>query len=407
MPAATPTASRADRPTSYDLAAFAPVTGAEEEWRFTPVEKLSALLGSDFAPGAFSVTVVDACPHAANSASPVRVERVGRDDPRLGLTPAPSDRAAAAAWAGFGEATVITVPDGAIVDGPVHVRCRGTGGTGPSPSASHLAVIAGPRSQATVILDYAGHAELAETVELHVGEGARLRVLAIHDWDMTAIHTSSHRARLEKDASLVHGAVTLGGGLVRLTPDVVFAGPGGSAEMLGLALTDTGQHHEARLFVDHAAPHCTSRVTYKGALQGAGAHSVWVGDVLIRKDAVGTDTYEENRNLVLVRGARADSVPNLEIETGEIRRAGHASATGRFDDEQVFYLRSRGIDLATARRLVVHAFFAELIGRLGVSEVTERLTASVDRSLEAAMMKAGLAEGPAPYANQPEEHTRP
>jgi Fe-S cluster assembly protein SufD len=137
--------------------------------------------------------------------------------------------------------------------------------------------------------------------------------------------------------------------------------------------------------VDHAAPHCTSRVTYKGALQGAGAHTVWVGDVLIRKGADGTDTYEQNRNLVLVRGARADSVPNLEIETGEILGAGHASATGRFDDEQLFYLGSRGIDPATARRLVVHGFFAELIGRIGVVDVEVRLIASVDRRLEASL----------------------
>ena len=108
-------------------------------------------------------------------------------------------------------------------------------------------------------------------------------------------------------------------------------------------------------------PHCRSRVTYKGALQGEGAHTVWVGDVLIRAAAEGTDTYELNRNLVLTDGARADSVPNLEIETGEIVGAGHASATGRFDDEQLFYLQARGIPDDEARRLVVRGFFAEVI----------------------------------------------
>jgi Fe-S cluster assembly protein SufD len=246
-------------------------------------------------------------------------------------------------------------------------------------------LIAEPGSQATVVLQYAGNADLAETVEIHVGEGATLRVVAVYLWDLETVHLTSHRARLAKDATLKHVTASLGGALVRLAPDVAFCGPGGSAEMLGLYVTDTGQHHEARLFVDHGAPHCKSRVTYKGALQGAGAHSVWVGDVLIRAAAEGTDSYEQNRNLVLVRGARADSVPNLEIETGEIQGAGHASATGRFDDQQLFYLRSRGIDPDTARRLVVHGFFAELIGQIGHNGIEQELIAAVDRRLDEAL----------------------
>ena len=122
-------------------------------------------------------------------------------------------------------------------------------------------------------------------------------------------------------------------------------------------------------------------MTYWGALQGDGAHTVWVGDVLIRASALGTDTYELNRNLVLSEGARADSVPNLEIETGRIEGAGHASATGRFDDEQLFYLQSRGIPEALARRLVVVGFFAEVLERIGVPAVTERLLARVEEEL--------------------------
>ena len=145
--------------------------------------------------------------------------------------------------------------------------------------------------------------------------------------------------------------------------------------MLGLYFADAGQHLEHRLFVDHAVPHCRSHVTYKGALQGEEAHTVWIGDVLIRAEAEGTDTYELNRNLVLTDGARADSVPNLEIETGEIVGAGHASATGRFDDEQLFYLQSRGIPDDEARRLVVRGFFADVIDQIGIPEVQERLLA--------------------------------
>ena len=151
--------------------------------------------------------------------------------------------------------------------------------------------------------------------------------------------------------------------------------------MLGLYFADAGQHIEHRLFVDHTAPKTKSHVTYKGALQGEGAHTVWIGNVLIRKVAEGIETYEENRNLVLTDGCQADSVPNLEIETGEIEGAGHASATGRFDDEQLFYLRSRGIAEDEARRLVVHGFFNDLIRRIDVPELEEQLAATVEAEL--------------------------
>src|SRR5207247_7331716 len=127
---------------------------------------------------------------------------------------------------------------------------------------------------------------------------------------------------------------------------------------------DAGQHLEHRLLVDHSVPDCRSYVGYRGALQGERAHTIWVGDVLIRAEALGTDTYEVNRNLVLTDGARADSVPNLEIETGDVIGAGHASATGRFDDEQLFYLMSRGLAEDEARRLVVRGFFAELLAKV-------------------------------------------
>ena len=157
--------------------------------------------------------------------------------------------------------------------------------------------------------------------------------------------------------------------------------------MLGLYFADEGQHIEHRLFVDHNAPKTKSNVVYKGALQGEGAHTVWIGNVLIRKVAEGIETYEENRNLVLTDGCQADSVPNLEIETGEIEGAGHASATGRFDDEQLFYLRSRGITEDEARRLVVHGFFNDLIRKIGVPELEEQLLATVEAELAKNVLK--------------------
>ena len=182
--------------------------------------------------------------------------------------------------------------------------------------------------------------------------------------------------------------MTLGGDLVRLTPSVRFDGPGGNAELNGLFFTSAGQHHEHQLFVDHETPRCRSRVTYRGALQGEDAHSVWVGDVLIGARAEGTDTYELNRNLVLTDGARADSVPNLEIETGEVAGAGHASATGRFDDEQLFYFMARGIPADLARRLVVRGFFADVLDTIDYEPLRNRLAHTID----ALLTHATLAE---------------
>jgi Fe-S cluster assembly protein SufD len=186
---------------------------------------------------------------------------------------------------------------------------------------------------------------------------------------------------MDKDAIFKSVTVTIGGSVVRLLPTVEFTGPGADAELLGVYFATSGQFFEHRIFVDHCVPNAKSRVNYKGALSGEKAHTVWIGDVFIRANAEGTDTYELNRNLLLTDGARADSVPNLEIETGEIVGAGHASTTGRFDDEQLFYLMSRGISIEDARRLVVRGFFSEIISEIADSEVQERLMNRIDSEL--------------------------
>ncbi len=216
-----------------------------------------------------------------------------------------------------------------------------------------------------------------------MGQGATLTLVSNQLWNDEVVHVAQQHAVLEADATLRSVVVSLGGSLVRHTASVEYRGRGGDAELVGVYFADAGQHLEHRLFVDHSVPGCRSDVIYKGALQGDSAHTVWIGDVLIRAAATGTHTYELNRNLVLTDGARADSVPNLEIETGEIEGAGHASATGRFDDEQLFYLMSRGIPESIARRLVVRGFFADAINRIGVPEVAERLLAAVDAELGA------------------------
>ncbi len=378
-------ASRADRLSSFDPADFPVPTGREEAWRFTPIAKVAPLFdptGEGLGTHGVQVTVVEA--------AEVQVEIVGRDDERLGTAGRPGDRAAAVAWASFGEATIVTIPAQAVASTVTSIRVQGIVEE-QVPSAQHLLVHARELSEGIVVIDHAGPARLNQTIEIVVEDGAHLTVVSIQDWDANAVHLSSHRMRVGRDASLKHIVVTLGGDVVRLTPDAEFTAEGGSIEALGLYFADAGQHQEHRLFIDHAVPSCRSRVTYKGALQGEGAHTVWVGDVLIRAEAEGTDTYELNRNLVLSDGARADSVPNLEIETGLIEGAGHASATGRFDDEQLFYLRARGIPEDEARRLVVHGFFAELIQKIGVPEIEARLMSEIEQELAVSMAAPEVA----------------
>ncbi|MCF4121513.1 Fe-S cluster assembly protein SufD [Antribacter sp. KLBMP9083] len=369
-----PQGSRAERLTSFDLADIPVPTGREEEWRFSPVARLQPLFDADLSGAGVTVTVIPA--------PEVKVETVARDDARLGTAGKPGDRTAVSAWNAFEQATVVTIPVEAVATDVTSVRIDGVSSEA---TAAHVLVRAERHSQAVVVLDHAGVATVSETVEIVVEDGAHLTVVTVQDWSEGAVHAASHRARIGRDAKLKHVVVTFGGDVVRITPDAEFTAEGGEVEMVGLYFADAHQHQEHRLFVDHAVPSCRSRVTYKGALQGQGAHTVWVGDVLIRANAEGTDTYELNRNLVLSDGARADSVPNLEIQTGEIEGAGHASATGRFDDEQLFYLQSRGIAETEARRLVVRGFFAELIHEIGVASVEERLLASIEAELEKSM----------------------
>jgi Fe-S cluster assembly protein SufD len=319
-------------------------------------------------------------PVEVDPAPEVKVFSAERAEARVGRTFVPADRVSAQAYASFGEATVITVPADAQASRPTVVTV-----TGPGPDAAgygHLLVQAEPYARATVVLDYRGSATYAENVELAVGDGAQLSVVSVADWADDAVHVSYHYATLGRDARLRHTAVTLGGSVVRLAPSVRYGAPGGDAELTGLYFADAGQHLEHRLFVDHDVPRCRSRVTYKGALQGADAHAVWIGDVLIRPEADGTDTYEYNRNLVLTDGTRVDSVPNLEILTGEILGAGHASASGRLEDHHLFYLMARGIPFAEARRLVIRGFFAQLIDTIEVPELRSRVAEAIEAELE-------------------------
>jgi Fe-S cluster assembly protein SufD len=312
------------------------------------------------------------------STDDVKISWIDSTDSRVGSIGVPEDRVAAAAYTNASKTLLIEVAENAEVTEPVVLTISGTD---KSPSALHIFVVAKKFSKSTLIVDHNGLGNLAEIIEIDVQDEAKLNLVSVQNWDKGSAHVSAHFSKLARNSYLKHSIASFGGDLVRITPVTTFTGPGAEVEMNGVYFASAGQHLENRPFVDHAAPNCKSRVTYKGALQGNKAHTVWIGDVLIRVVAEGTDTYELNRNLLLTDGARADSVPNLEIETGEIEGAGHASASGRFDDEQLFYLQARGLSVDDARRLVVLGFLVDILQRTGVEELVDRLTKVVEEKL--------------------------
>jgi Fe-S cluster assembly protein SufD len=356
---------------SYDLADHPVPTGREEIWRFTPLKRLGGILEGQASDAELA--------WESDLPEGVSVRQITAEEARALGESLPADRPSALAVANAGAAMLLDVPAELELTEPVVVSLRGR--SAEDLVWGHLVVRVGNHAKAAVVLEHSGAARYAANTSFLIGDGANVSVVTIQDWDDEAVHLGRDAIRVGRDASVRHSAISFGG-LVRLNTEVVYDGPGGEAELLGLYFADAGQHLEHRLFVDHNAPRTRSNVDYKGALQGEGAHAVWIGDVLIRKVAEGIETYESNRNLVLTDGCRADSVPNLEIETGEIEGAGHASTTGRFDDQQLFYLQSRGIDEAEARRLVVHGFFADIIKKIGVPALEERLLATVEAELE-------------------------
>ena len=359
---------------SFDVNDHPVPTGREEIWRFTPLKRLRGLhQDADLSGDAYKID--------ADLAQSVTAQSVAPSESSRGASGyVPVDRVSARAWAAASSVFELTIPAEAVIEQASTIRVTGLGNE--RAAAGHLLIRAGAFSKAVVVVEYTGSATWAENIEVVLGDGAQLTFVTVQDWADDAVHVVSQHAQIGRDASLKHVAVTLGGDVVRASTSADYRGTGGSVDLYGVYFADAGQHLEHRLFVDHTAPKTRSNVEYKGALQGEGAHTVWIGNVLIRKVAEGIDTFEQNDNLVLTDGAHADSVPNLEIETGEIEGAGHASTTGRFDDNHLFYLQSRGIEEDEARRLVVHGFFHNIVRRIGVPELQDRLVEAIDAELE-------------------------
>jgi Fe-S cluster assembly protein SufD len=369
--------SHLNPPPSYDLADHPVPTGREEIWRFTPLKRLRGILDGDASDA--TLTWDTTLPEG------VTLTEITAEQAREIGELAPNDRPSALAADNAGGAMLLDVPAEAEITEPVVLRLHGE--SVDDLVWGRLVVRIGRHAQATVVILHTGAARYSAITTVLAGDASNVNVLSLQDWDDDAVHLGRDAIQVGRDANVKHTSISFGGDLVRMHANVEYAGPGGSAELLGLYFADEGQHLEHRLFADHTAPKTKSHVLYKGALQGQGAHTVWIGNVLIRKVAEGIETYEENRNLVLSDGCQADSVPNLEIETGEIEGAGHASATARFDDEQLFYLRSRGVSEKESRRLVVHGFFNDLIRKVGIPSIEEKLLETVEAELAKNVLK--------------------
>ncbi len=361
-----PVQTRSDRFKSTDPSEFPNVEGFESEWKLTPLKLVSPLINDTLDGSVYEISAVGTTP-----------EWIDRTDARIGSTGKPEEKASANAWSSFEKALLVTLDSDEHVDVTVTRSALGS-----AARAAHTIIEAKPNSVSTVVLQNTGSALLSENVEIIVGDGAQLTLVSVQEWDDAAIHVASHFATVGRDARFRHIVVSLGGKVIRLNPSTHLIAPGADAELFGLYFADAGQHIEQRVYVEHVAEKTKSRVNYKGALNGEGARTVWVGDVLIGAHAAGTDTYEQNRNLVLSEGTRADSIPNLEIETGDILGAGHASATGRFDDEQLFYLQARGITEREARRLVVLGFLSEIVQKVDAGELQDRLKLAIEAELQ-------------------------
>ena len=376
-----PVQTRSERPQSFEPADFGVPSGREVNWKHTPVDRLSSLFEPAASDGGVTVRVSD----EQYIAAPLTAGTAPRGDFFR-----PEDIVSAVAWQGAQDGLHVRIPAEAELDAPLIVTI--TGQDAERRADGHLVIEALPNSRATVVLRHTGSAQYAQNVEILVRDGASLQVVSVQQWNDDAIHLAAHQAQVARDASFMHAVISFGGDIVRVNTNMELAGTGAEGRLYGLSYADAGQHLESQVYMFHKGEHTDGDVLYKGALQGASARSVWIGDVLIGPDATGTESYEANRNLVLTEGARADSIPNLEIQTGDIRGAGHASATGRFDDEQLFYLQARGISAAEARRLVVLGFLSDIVQRLRIPELEEELLEAIEAELAEVDARAALTE---------------
>jgi Fe-S cluster assembly protein SufD len=248
----------------------------------------------------------------------------------------------------------------------------------------HTVVRAGADSGATVVeyqMSEDVEALVDPVVELHVDRAARLRYLNVQDLGPRVWHIGYQASQVERDATLRSSTVALGGSYARTRTDSRIIGQGGTSYLTAVYFADGDRMHDFRTLQDHDAPSSTSDLLFKGAVQDTG-RSVYSGLIRVRKDARGTNAFQTNRNLVLSEGAGAESVPNLEIETDDVR-CSHASAVGPIDEEHRYYLESRGVPPDVAERLIVLGFFGEVLDQLPTPALVDTVRATVAERLAA------------------------
>lgn len=248
----------------------------------------------------------------------------------------------------------------------------------------HTLIVAEPGSAVTLVDEFGSMAGpwaafVDPVIEVLLKEGARVRYVSRQDWLAAVTQVGIIRARLGRDATLHSLVVGLGGAVIKANVDSLLEGPGASSEMLGFVFGHDGQHFDLHTLQEHRAPHTSSDLLYKNAVKDR-ARTVFSGMIRVREGAQKTNAFQANRNLILSAGAKADSIPNLEIMANDLRCT-HGSATSRLNDEHLFYLMSRGLRRVDAIRMVVEGFFAELFDRIPLEDVRHRLQQDVDRKM--------------------------
>ncbi|CAN5264958.1 Fe-S cluster assembly protein SufD [soil metagenome] len=352
-------------------------THRDEDWRFTDPRRIDLQREMTASPARFSPTgplVIDTLSRAA-------VQHPDLVRQHLGTGVPPEETFAALALAAFEDGVFVHVPADLEVGEPITIDVEAVAGT----QVRWVLVVAERHAKATVLLTQSGSAEatVIDVVEAIVGDGATLNLVTTQDWGAGVSHVTTHRGKVGRDATYQHTEVTLGGDTVYVRPDVWLSGKGGSGEMLGVYFPTGRQKVEHRSLIFHDADHTTSDYVHKGALSGE-SHATWYGNIRIDIDAKQTVSDETNRNLILSPGARADTLPFLEIETADVAACCHHSSVGQVDEVQLWYLQSRGISRKDAAQMLVYAFFADVLERVDAPGVAERVLADIEVKIQEA-----------------------
>jgi Fe-S cluster assembly protein SufD len=402
---------RTRRAAAFERFAATPLpTDAEEVWRYSRIAELdldrftvAPAPGADVAVPAELQPVLDAVGERAgllvvrNGAVVHRevddglaakgvvlggVADVGDGQDLLGATGGEQDAFTALNEALLPDAAAIDVPAGVVIEKPIVVLEWVESNA--AAVMSRTIVRLGEAAQATVVDVLASpdvDAFVAPVVELQVADAAVLKWLGVQDLGRRVWQVGYHVSRVGRDATLSTANVVLGGDYARVRTDSRLVGQGASSNLLAVYFGEGNQMHDFRTLQDHDAPRTTSDLLFKGAVEDQ-SQSVYSGLIRIRKGAAGTNAYQTNRNLVLGEGAHADSVPNLEIEENDVR-CSHASAVGPIDEDQRYYLESRGVPTDVAERLIVLGFFEEIFERTPVAGLRELLRGAVAAKLGA------------------------